>query len=124
MGANLDKLLNAAVMTVLADGDLHGYRIVQRVARMPMFRGRRPDPTGVYRCLKAMAARQMVAAAWEVSANGPARRLYRLTPRGRRCLARWVVTLRDYHRAVGQLLTASSAAARHTASKSNGSRRC
>jgi DNA-binding PadR family transcriptional regulator len=45
-----------------------------------------------------------VVSSWDLSDTGPAKRLYRLTPEGRRCLGRWVETLTGYHRAIGELL--------------------
>ena len=56
-GGTLAKLIQPAIMTVLAGGVLHGYRIVQRIAKMPIVGGSRPDPTGVYRALRIMEQR-------------------------------------------------------------------
>jgi DNA-binding PadR family transcriptional regulator len=53
-GRNLDKLIQPAVLAILAEKALHGYRIVQNLAGMPMFKGHEPDNTGVYRFLNAM----------------------------------------------------------------------
>jgi DNA-binding PadR family transcriptional regulator len=94
-------------MTLLAGGALHGYRVVQRLAATPVMAGSRPDPTGVYRMLRLMEKRGLVVSSWDFSASGPAKRQYRLTPEGRRCLGRWVKTLADYHRAIGGLLAAA-----------------
>jgi DNA-binding PadR family transcriptional regulator len=104
-GVTLDKLLQPAMLTVLARGPLHGYQLMRRVAGMPMFEGRRPDVSGVYRSLRAMEARKLVEAAWDVSDRGPARRLYTITPAGRDCLARWRRTLEAYRDAIDDLLT-------------------
>ena len=103
-GATLARLIQPAIMMLLAGGALHGYRIVQRLAKTPLLGGSRPDPTGVYRMLRLMENRGLVVSSWDFSASGPAKRLYRLTPEGRRCLGRWVKTLTGYHRAIGRLL--------------------
>ena len=103
-GATLARLIQPAIMTLLAGGPLHGYRIVQRLAKTPLVGGSRPDPTGVYRMLRLMEKRELVVSSWDLSDCGPAKRLYRLTPEGRQCLRRWVKTLTDYHRAIGRLL--------------------
>ncbi|MCX5670989.1 MAG: PadR family transcriptional regulator [Planctomycetota bacterium] len=94
-------------MTLLAGGALHGYRIVQRLAETPVMGGSRPDPTGVYRMLRLMEKRGFVVSSWNFSDSGPAKRSYRLTPGGRRCLARWVQTLHAYRRAIDGLLSAA-----------------
>jgi DNA-binding PadR family transcriptional regulator len=103
----LARLIQPAVLTVLAGGARHGYRIVERLAASPVMGGNRPDPTGVYRVLRSMERRGLVASSWDLSDAGPARRLYRLTPAGRRCLGRWVATLAEYHRAIQRLLAAA-----------------
>ncbi len=103
-GRNLDKLIQPAVLMILADGALHGYRIVQRLAEMSMFQGHPPDGTGIYRFLKAMEDRGMVTSAWDLSESGPAKRLFDLTPAGAKCLDRWAATIADYHAQVGELL--------------------
>lgn len=106
-GATLARLIQPAVLTVLAGGARHGYRIVERLAASPVMAGNRPDPTGVYRVLRSMEKRRLVVGAWDLSDSGPARRRYRLTPAGRRCLGRWVATLAEYHRAIRGLLAAA-----------------
>jgi len=103
-GTTLDKLIQPAILTVLAQKDLHGYRIAQQIGRMPSFRGRKPDVSGVYRFLRAMEERGLVVASWDVSDRGPAKRLYALTAAGRRCLKRWGETLERYQAAVGGLV--------------------
>lgn len=103
-GATLDKLIQPAILTVLARQDLHGYRIAERLAQMPPFRGHKPDVSGVYRFLRAIEERGLVVASWDVSRRGPAKRLYALTPAGRDCLSRWIDTLDHYREAIGDLL--------------------
>ena len=106
-GTTLARLIQPAVLTVLAGGARHGYRVVERLAAAPVMAGSRPDPTGVYRVLRSMERRGLVVGAWDFSDSGPARRRYRLTPAGRRCLGRWVATLAEYHRAIRGLLAAA-----------------
>ncbi|MFZ1933043.1 MAG: helix-turn-helix transcriptional regulator [Thermoguttaceae bacterium] len=103
-GTTLAKLLQPAILTVLAEGELHGYRIVERLADMPILSGSPPDSTGVYRFLRVMEGRGLLTSSWDTSSSGPAKRLYRLTKDGRKCLARWVKTLTHYCRAIGDLL--------------------
>jgi len=103
-GTTLSKLIQPAILTVLAEDALHGYRIVERIAEMPLLSGSRPDSTGVYRVLRSMENRGLVIASWDVSAKGPAKRCYRLTSDGRKCLARWIKTLTQHSQAIDGLL--------------------
>lgn len=117
-GQTLAKLVQPALLALLAEGGLHGYEIVQRAADLPTLRGQRPDPTGIYRVLKAMARRGLLAAAWDASAKGPAKRSYTLTPAGRDCLAAWVQTLRDYRDSIDALLKTTQRASLRCGKKS------
>jgi len=97
---------------VLAQEPLHGYAVVQRLASLRLLRGAEPDPTGVYRVLKSMAASGFVTCSWTRSSSGPAKRLYRLTVSGKRCLERWIATLREFDAAVTELLRTAQATCR------------
>jgi PadR family transcriptional regulator, regulatory protein PadR len=120
-GATLDKLVQPAILTVLAGGPLHGYRIVERLAALRISRGHKPDATGVYRALKTLQRRGIVAAAWDAPEAGPAKRLFTLTTDGRRCMALWVATLDDYRDGIAEIVMHLRDAARqHPAGKSCG----
>ena len=110
-GATLSKFVQPAIMTILARGPLHGYRIAEAAAEYPMFSGLGPDPTGVYRILRVMEERGLVVSAWDISDSGPAKRSYQLTDHGRECFRRWIDTLDGHRRAIGKLLGAARKAA-------------
>ncbi|MGB2824942.1 MAG: PadR family transcriptional regulator [Phycisphaerae bacterium] len=103
-GRTLAKLVQPAVMTVLAKEPMHGYLIAQRLDEMAMFRRHSPDPTGIYRLLKSMEQNGLVISTWDLADSGPAKRRYELTSDGRACLAKWIETLEDYEQAVTELL--------------------
>lgn len=103
-GNNLDKLIHPAILTVLAQEDLYGYKIVQRIAETPMFNGQKPDGTGVYRILKSMEKQGLVVSFWNLADTGPVKRIYQLTGAGEECLLRWVETLKEYRDTIGAML--------------------
>ncbi|HNQ89347.1 MAG TPA: helix-turn-helix transcriptional regulator [Verrucomicrobiota bacterium] len=107
-GRNLDRLLHAAILTLLAGESLHGYELIHRLAGLRMFRGRKPDPAGVYRLLRQMEVAGLIRGTVERSTAGPARRSHGLTAQGRRCLERWQVTLRGLREAINELLVQES----------------
>jgi DNA-binding PadR family transcriptional regulator len=102
-GSYLDKFIQPAILAVLTEGPLHGYSIVQRLGETPICQGDKPDTAGVYRHLKILEDRSMVTSSWHLSVSGPARKLFTLTPGGRKCLSRWAGTLEEYHRSIGAL---------------------
>jgi PadR family transcriptional regulator PadR len=103
-GGTLDKLIHPAVLAVLAEGPLHGYRLAERLGQMPMCGGRKPDLAGIYRCLKAMETNGLVISSWDLSGTGPAKKTFRLTAAGEECLAHWIETLEQYRRGINALL--------------------
>jgi DNA-binding PadR family transcriptional regulator len=115
-GRTLDRLIQPAILVVLAGGPLHGYRLVERIGKLPGFSGQKPDASGVYRFLKTMERNKLVCASWNVSESGPAKKSYRVTPAGRKCLDRWIRTLDNYRRGISGLLGAARKVAQDQAS--------
>ena len=109
-GKTLARLLQPAVMAILAEEPLHGYLLAQRLGEMAMFREHGPDPTGLYRLLKSMEARGLVTSTWDLAERGPAKRRYRLTRSGRACVRKWSETLASYSEALAEVLSIIQAA--------------
>ncbi|MCL4201694.1 MAG: helix-turn-helix transcriptional regulator [Pirellulaceae bacterium] len=106
-GRTLDKLIQPAILVVLAEGPLHGYGLTERLGELAMSDGQKPDPSGVYRALRGLETRGMVASSWVLSDTGPAKRSYALTPTGEECLRQWISTLEHYRDGINSLLKAA-----------------
>jgi len=100
-GVSLDRLVQPAILTILAQKSLHGYLIVQGIAELE---GHKPDATGVYRALRGMEERGLVTSAWNVPGRGPAKKSYQITAAGRECLVRWIGTLEKHCELIKRLL--------------------
>ncbi|MGA2067196.1 MAG: PadR family transcriptional regulator [Thermoguttaceae bacterium] len=111
VGGTLDKLVQPAILAVLAEGPLHGYGLARRIAALPAFAGDRPDVSGIYRFLKAMHRKGLVESTWGVSESGPAKKTYQITATGRQCLRLWVRTLQHHHQVITALLRTARKAA-------------
>ncbi len=105
-GTSLDRMLRPAVLTLLRDcpKGLHGYGIEQRLEEFQFCRRSLPDFTGLYRLLKKMEAEGLLRSAKSPSDNGPAKRVYALTVRGKQCLSRWRMSLLNYRDMLDDLL--------------------
>ncbi len=105
MGKSLNRLTQPAILSILMDSDerLHGYIIVQKLAETPMYGGRKPDATGVYRTLKQMEKDELVSSEWNTPNSGPAKKDFVITDKGRSTLRRWVDTLACYQRSIEEL---------------------
>ena len=104
VGATLDKLLQPAVLAILAKESMHGYELARRVGKIPSFLDVPPDMSGIYRILKNLETRGMVVAEWDTSEECRAKRLYSITDDGRHCLSLWHDTLCVYRASVDALL--------------------
>lgn len=115
-GATLDRLIQPAILSLLSEGPMHGYGLAERLRELAATGEAKPDISGVYRFLRAMQRKGLVRSSWDLSHNGPPRRLYTITRDGHRCLARWVTTLQRYRDGIDELLrTARNAITRQPA---------
>ena len=75
-----------AILSVLEAGALHGYEIARRIDRQT--RGElRFTLASLYPLLYRMEQRSWIRGTWETSRSGRPRRVYRLTPSGKKRLS-------------------------------------
>jgi DNA-binding PadR family transcriptional regulator len=115
-GGTLDRLVQPAILVILMDGPLHGYRVAERIGRMPGFASPKPDMSGVYRFLKTMESKGLVVSSWDVSDGGPAKKTYRITESGEACLRKWIETLEHHRKGITNLLRLARRSTQHPAS--------
>jgi len=115
-GVKLDRLLQPAILSILAKEQLNGYRVGKRLETMAMFHGRKPDPSGMYRTLKEFERRELIKAVPTQRQRAEAR-VYEITDLGLSCLGRWVRTLATYRQTMGGLLVHCKASLKSTGSK-------
>lgn len=99
-GGNLDKMIQPAILAALAEEELHGYKIIQKVSETALLNGNKPDPTGVYRYLKTMEGNGLIKSSWDTNNSGPAKRIFKITEDGYKCLCTWILTLEHYKDAI------------------------
>ncbi|MFW5699154.1 MAG: PadR family transcriptional regulator [Planctomycetota bacterium] len=102
-GATVTRFVQPLILSVLVEADAHGYEILQRILATRLLGDEPPSEAGVYRTLREMAKRGLVASQWDTTGSGPARNVYRLTADGRRCLALWRDTIASYRSYLGRL---------------------
>jgi DNA-binding PadR family transcriptional regulator len=97
-GKSLDRFLRPVVMTILcgsSDG-LHGYSIEKQLQDFRFYHNNPPDFTGLYRLLKRMEIEGLLSSAMKKSKEGPSKKTYRITAKGKKCLKRWQQSLQEY----------------------------
>jgi len=87
--------LMAWLLVMLKGGNLHGYEIFKHLRERFAVTA---DAGTVYRALRQLEAEGYISSWWDPKMQGPARRLYTLTPAGDEALARWCSALSEYRR--------------------------
>lgn len=103
-GANLPRLIQPALLRIIARKPAHGYAIMQKLEESGLFNDSMPNSAGIYRLLNNMENDGSLDAYWDTSENGPARKCYMLTARGEACLSKWRKTLQDHHEFISHLI--------------------
>jgi poly-beta-hydroxybutyrate-responsive repressor len=86
--ARLERFTEPAVLLVLRDTPGHGYELLEEL--QTLMPAERIDMGNLYRILRALERDGLVDSTWDDAAPGPAKRVYVITPSGRRVLAQWV----------------------------------
>lgn len=93
--------LELAILALLADGELYGVEIVDRLRAL---QGLEASPGTVYPLLNRLSRAGEVLTAWRESPVGPPRKYYRLSSRGRRTLSELAVSWRGLSSAIDALI--------------------
>ncbi len=83
---NKKELISVWVLAMLLEGEMHGYEMLSRVNESPLVGPL--NPGGLYRVLRELEMEGLVESSWDTR-GGPARRMYRITERGKRWLLSW-----------------------------------
>jgi len=101
---NLYRYTEPVVLLSLARlGAAHGYQIAQEAENLAVTPAGLDGPA-VYRTLRRLEGNGRVTSAWETGGGGPARRVYELTPAGRRHLCEWIWLLTDVSSSLNNLI--------------------
>ncbi|MDL2253153.1 PadR family transcriptional regulator [Ruminococcaceae bacterium OttesenSCG-928-I18] len=103
-GKNLDRFIQPIILSILSDEPQTGYMIVKKMADYSTFQGGGPDPTGIYRYLKVMWGKGMLAKEIHPNMDKGETVPYSITPLGRKCLVQWCQTLREYQGIIQDLV--------------------
>jgi PadR family transcriptional regulator PadR len=99
----IDRFLEPCLLLLLRSEVGHGYELLEELKQFG-FHQNPVDSSTVYRTLRNLVERRLVASIWDTSGTGPARRLYRLTEQGAILLDRWVIDLRETDRVLHRFL--------------------
>lgn len=96
------RFLEPTLLLLLHRGPAHGYTLLERLGEFGLAG---LNPSVVYRALRDMEERDWVVSFWdEVQAQGPPRRVYRLTKTGDEALKLWARDLEETRGLIDRLL--------------------
>lgn len=93
------NLLVPYLLLALSYYRAHGYLLQQYLRTLGFFG---VDITTIYRTLRQLEKQGLVDSSWDTDAQGPARRVYSLTPGGRLFLENWAAALGQYRNILDQ----------------------
>lgn len=103
-GDYLDKLLQPAILSLLCEGDYHGFYLLAELERRSLVSD--ADATGFYRTLHKLEADGKLNSRWEVTKGEKPRKVYSITEVGISCLKNWQNTLKGYMKLVMDMSSA------------------
>jgi len=89
----MSRFLVPALLLLLAEEPSHGYELTERYSKLG-FTDAESDPGAIYRTLKLLESESFIKSKWETKENGPAKKIYSITPEGLEILSGWVAELK------------------------------
>lgn len=97
------RLVEPAVLALVAQEAQHGYSLLEELERLGL---KDLHPSKVYRTLRMMEDDQWIGSDWDSDeTQGPPRRVYRLTEEGKDVLRFWQKSLKENQQVVENILT-------------------
>jgi poly-beta-hydroxybutyrate-responsive repressor len=100
-GGQPKNFARPCLLLLLAEAPAHGYELIERLRP---FGFDLSDPASVYKTLRVLENDGHVTSEWELSARGPARRVYSITADGHEMLQAWTHTLTRNREILGMFL--------------------
>lgn len=89
-GGKPQRYVQPSLLMALSSGPSYGYELIQTIAEYGFLRGDAP-PGMVYRHLRQMDEEGVVESRWDAEGDGPAKRVYSITPEGSEVLEAWIM---------------------------------
>jgi DNA-binding PadR family transcriptional regulator len=104
---NLYRFVEPVLLFLLQrKGQSYGYELANDVHEFALTDAKL-ETSALYKTLRQLEQNDCVVSKWDVKGNGPARRLYALTPRGRQHLDEWVTVLDHISASMARLVAAA-----------------
>lgn len=89
-GGKPQRYVQPSLLMALSIEDSYGYQLIQAIGEYGFIQGDAP-PGMIYRHLRQMDEEGLVESKWDAEGDGPAKRVYAITPEGREILEAWII---------------------------------
>ncbi|MDT4761681.1 PadR family transcriptional regulator [Sphaerochaeta sp. PS] len=99
----MERFLEICLLMLLYKQVGYGYALMEKLS----IYGFTPEDMNIgslYRTLRKLEDQGLVSSVWEEATQGPKRRVYAITERGKESLHSWIPTLRERKTRIGQLI--------------------
>src|ERR1017187_10048095 len=97
---NLDRFVEPVLLFLLKKkGRSYGYELAAELPEYALTDAS-IEAAALYKTLRQLEENDCVTSEWDVTGHGPAKRVYRLTPRGEEHLAEWITVLDNLARSM------------------------
>jgi PadR family transcriptional regulator, regulatory protein PadR len=96
------NLMVPILLLSLSNLNLHGYKLIQELTR---FGFNAIDQGNVYRTLRKLEKDQLVHSEWDITTEGPAKRIYSITEAGKSYLKTSTDALEQYQSIINRFFT-------------------
>lgn len=100
----IERFAEPCILLLLAEQNRHGYNLRDELIQREWIE--EVDLGHLYRMLRRMEGAGLVSSEWAEEGPGPLKRVYRITPVGRRLLDDWVESLRQTRSLLDKFLRA------------------
>jgi len=103
-GSKPQRYVQPSLLMALRDGESYGYQLIQAIGEYGFMRSEAP-PGMVYRHLRQMDEDGLVESRWDAEGDGPAKRVYSITPEGLEILDAWVLHMERQRDSLNNFIT-------------------
>jgi PadR family transcriptional regulator PadR len=89
----MERFMEPCLLLFLRESGSHGYELMERLRDLD-FEGSSADMATLYRTLRSLEEKHMVASRWEEGSGGPPKRVYELTKKGKSLLDSWAEAIK------------------------------
>jgi poly-beta-hydroxybutyrate-responsive repressor len=99
----MDRFLEICLLLLLKDASGYGYGLIEQLSDFGISASQL-NVGSLYRSLRKLEKQELVKSTWEAASQGPRRRVYAITGRGKETLSLWISYLEQRKKKIETVL--------------------